>query len=111
MCHSIMVKNSIYSDWVKSEAEEGRKRRILVPIILDGSAPPLGFRYIHAADLSRWDGNDEDENYRDLLLAVSAFVPHTDISVAEKDPPLISELTTIDILPTQGMPEPSEPLE
>ena len=37
-------KNSIESDWVRDEAAHGRDRHRLVPLSLDGSMPPLGFR-------------------------------------------------------------------
>jgi hypothetical protein len=42
---------SIASDWVKSEATEGRSRRILVPVTIDDIRIPLGFRQIQAARL------------------------------------------------------------
>jgi TolB-like protein len=38
--------NSLESDWVKDEASVGREHRTLVPISIDGSSPPLGFRQI-----------------------------------------------------------------
>ena len=39
-------KNSLESDWVKDEASVGREHRTLVPLSIDGSPPPLGFRQI-----------------------------------------------------------------
>ncbi len=47
---------SIESDWVRDEAAQGRDRRRLVPLSLDGSLPPLGFRQYQMIDLSRWRG-------------------------------------------------------
>ena len=43
---------SIESDWVQDEAAQGRDRKRLVPISLDGSVPPLGFRQYQTIDLS-----------------------------------------------------------
>lgn len=43
---------SIDSDWVADEAAQGRDRRRLVPISLDGSLPPLGFRQYQTIDLT-----------------------------------------------------------
>jgi len=40
---------------VWAEAEEARSRNILIPIAIDGSAPPLVFRQIQTADLSSWE--------------------------------------------------------
>src|ERR1044072_745475 len=39
----VWSKSSIESDWVKDEASLARDRQRLVPVSLDGSAPPLGF--------------------------------------------------------------------
>ena len=41
-------KNSLESDWVKDEASVGREHRTLIPISIDGSSPPLGFRQIQS---------------------------------------------------------------
>ena len=45
-------KSSIESDWVADEAAQGRDRKRLVPLSLDGSLPPLGFRQYQTIDLS-----------------------------------------------------------
>lgn len=39
-------KTSIVSSWVHDEAARGRDRHCLVPLSVDGSEPPLGFRRI-----------------------------------------------------------------
>lgn len=49
-------KQSIESDWVRDEAAQGRDRRRLVPLSLDGTLPPLGFRQLQMIDLSDWHG-------------------------------------------------------
>src|SRR5689334_12624506 len=36
--------NSVESDWVRDEAAQGRERHRLIPLSLDGSHAPLGFR-------------------------------------------------------------------
>jgi hypothetical protein len=45
-------RDSIDSAWVSEEADEGKKRGILVPCLLDAVESPIGFRSIQAADLS-----------------------------------------------------------
>ncbi len=47
-------KHSIESAWVQDEAAEGLEGSRLVPVMLDGSKPPLGFRQYHAVDMSGW---------------------------------------------------------
>jgi hypothetical protein len=45
---------SVRSHWVRDEAAAGRDRDRLVPVSLDGSAPPLGFRQLHTIDVTAW---------------------------------------------------------
>ena len=49
-------KSSIESDWVADEAAQGRDRKRLVPLSLDGSQPPLGFGQYQTIDLANWRG-------------------------------------------------------
>ncbi|WP_310496982.1 toll/interleukin-1 receptor domain-containing protein, partial [Sandarakinorhabdus sp.] len=44
---------SVTSHWVHDEATRGRDRKCLVPLSLDGSAPPLGFGQYQTIDISR----------------------------------------------------------
>ncbi len=62
---------SVGSDWVRDEAAHGRDRQRLVPVMLDGTAPPLGFRQYHAVDLSRWSGRAQAPEMAALLRAIS----------------------------------------
>ena len=61
---------SVSSHWVKDEAAEGRNRGRLVPLLLDGTPPPLGFRQIHGIDLSGWDGRGSPAAFEDLLRSI-----------------------------------------
>ena len=47
---------SVKSAWVRDEAAAGRDRGCLVPVTLDGCAPPLGFRQYQTIDLAKWNG-------------------------------------------------------
>ena len=49
-------EKSIESGWVCDEAAQGRERHRLVPLSLDGSLPPLGFRQYQTIDLANWRG-------------------------------------------------------
>jgi TolB-like protein/Tfp pilus assembly protein PilF len=49
-------KSSVDSDWVRDEAALGRDRHRLIPLTIDGTKPPLGFRQYQAIDLSHWRG-------------------------------------------------------
>lgn len=63
---------SVMSDWVRDEAAHGRDRGRLVPISLDGTAPPLGFRQYHFIDFSKWRGSPDAPEFKALLSAAAA---------------------------------------
>ena len=42
---------SVQSSWVRTEADEGQRRRVLIPALLDDVVIPLAFRRIQAANL------------------------------------------------------------
>jgi hypothetical protein len=58
---------SIKSDWVLEEADYGRQRQILLPLLIERVEPPLGFRGIQAADFSTWLGDHEDAVLQQLF--------------------------------------------
>lgn len=60
-------RSSVASTWVNEEAEEGRVREKLVPVLIDAVVPPLGFRGIQAADLNGWDGSPATPAFRQLV--------------------------------------------
>ena len=65
---------SISSDWVLEEAEEGRNRGILIPVLLDSVNPPIGFRRLQAADLTEWDGTHASAKFRKLMDDISIIM-------------------------------------
>ena len=67
---TVWSETSIGSQWVADEADEGKKRNMLLPILLDSVEPPMGFRSIQAVDLSSWRGGSESAAVDDLLVAV-----------------------------------------
>jgi TolB-like protein len=65
-------KSSIDSDWVKDEASHARDRHKLVPVSLDGSAPPLGFRQYQMIDLAHWRGRPDAKEMEAVRRAISS---------------------------------------
>lgn len=53
----VWSRDSVQRDWVLNEAEEGKRRGILVPVRIDPVEIPLGFRRVQAADLVGWPKN------------------------------------------------------
>ncbi|MEO8548303.1 MAG: TIR domain-containing protein [Sphingomicrobium sp.] len=65
-------KQSIESDWVCDEAAQGRERHRLVPLSLDGSRPPLGFRQYQTIDLAGWRGQADAPQIEAIDRAIAA---------------------------------------
>ena len=66
----VWSKASVKSDWVRDEAEHGREMGKLIPVTLDGTLPPLGFRQYHAVDLSSWVETRSTAPLTELLHAL-----------------------------------------
>jgi hypothetical protein len=66
--------SSVSNRWVKSEAEEGAVRGVLVPILIESVKIPLAFRSIQAADLMGWKGDGRDPRFSQLLADIVALL-------------------------------------
>lgn len=62
---------SVASHWVRDEATSGRERSRLVPLSLDGTIPPLGFRQVQFIDIQQWKGNPEHPAITELVSVLS----------------------------------------
>jgi hypothetical protein len=69
---------SIASNWVREEAEEGRRRGILIPVLIDDARPPLGFGRIQAVELGDLTGVDTSDAFQKLVSDITAILgpPH-----------------------------------
>ena len=65
---------SINSNWVHEEAEEGRARNILTPVLIEDVRPPLGFRQMQAANLVDWQGEPGHPEFKKLLHAIGLIL-------------------------------------
>ncbi len=63
-------QHSIASDWVLDEAAHGRDMKKLVPLSLDGTEPPLGFRQYQAISLAMAQERIADASLQAVLRAV-----------------------------------------
>jgi hypothetical protein len=66
----VWSQHSVNSDWVKTEAAEGARRRILVPVLLDEVRIPLEFRRIQAARLLDWHDTGPHPEFDMVVRAV-----------------------------------------
>lgn len=67
--------HSVKSTWARTEAEEGRNRGILIPVLIEDVRIPLAFRNIQAANLIKWDNNPDDPNFVSFLNDIRLLVP------------------------------------
>ena len=65
-------KTSIDSHWVRDEATVARDRRRLVPLSIDGSLPPLGFRQFQVIDIAGWNGKPAAAEFGRIISAIAA---------------------------------------
>jgi TolB-like protein len=62
------------SDWVHDEAEVARNANKLIPIRIDSTLPPLGFRQVQSLDFSGWNGNPKADSFTALIESARQFV-------------------------------------
>lgn len=65
---------SVSSRWVRTEAEEGAVRQILVPVLIDDVKIPLAFRRIQAANLIGWQGDSDHPGFDQLVKDISSLM-------------------------------------
>jgi TonB family protein len=66
--------NSIASQWVRNEADEGASRSQMVSVRIEDVKLPLAFRRIQAADLIGWRGDRNDERLIELIQAIASIL-------------------------------------
>ncbi len=64
---------SVESDWVRDEAAHARDHKRLVPVSLDGTAAPLGFRQYHSVDLSTWRGRADAPEIASVVAGIAGL--------------------------------------
>jgi hypothetical protein len=67
-------QHSVNSPWVMEEADEGKRRGIFVPVMLDDAEPPRGFRGIQAANLTDWQPGQESIPFKQFLEDVRSIL-------------------------------------
>jgi TolB-like protein/tetratricopeptide (TPR) repeat protein len=75
-CDAVVVawsQASVSSDWVLDEAARGRELHRLVPVSLDGTEPPMGFRRYHSIDLTGWKGDAGAAEIDAIVRGVAAL--------------------------------------
>lgn len=67
-------KNSVASQWVRSEANRARESGRLIQLRLDSARLPMPFDQLQCADLRRWKGDGASDNWRTIETSVAALL-------------------------------------
>jgi hypothetical protein len=86
-------KDSVESPWVRDEAAAGRDSGRLVPVSLDRTEPPLGFRQFQTIDLSKWTGRGKPAELQTLLASIAALEPERNRMPVAEPPGRVSSGT------------------
>jgi len=76
-CVVVWSQTSIASKWVIEEASLAGDADKLLPVSIDNSPPPMGFRSMQAAQLKGWSGDRGNAQYRLLLQEARALASGT----------------------------------
>jgi TIR domain len=75
-------RESVGSAWVRDEAGFGRDAGKLIPLSLDGTEAPLGFRQFQSVGLSTWKGRGEPPNSDRIRAAIARIADRPTAPVA-----------------------------
>ena len=77
-------KFAVSSEWVRAEAEDAAKRKILVPVLIEDITLPLRFRQIQAANLKSWNLDINTDEIQRLIEAIENILDMPVISEREE---------------------------
>ena len=94
----VWSSQSVNKHWVREEAERGRSRNILIPVLIDAVLPPFGFGRIQAADLLNWDGTKTFQPFQQLVADIAALVgrpPNSGADPEQQSRPVLKAILLI----------------
>jgi len=91
------------SGWVRDEAQQARDHNKLIPVRLDESPPPLGFRQTHSLDFNSWNGDHSSSDFNQLLDTIRQFVGSAGANAARS--PRKNSICVLPFLNMSGDPE------
>jgi TolB-like protein len=65
---------SVESRWVRSEATQADRHGTLMPVMIETCERPILFELTHTMDLSHWDGDAADPQWRSFIDSLRRFV-------------------------------------
>jgi cyclophilin family peptidyl-prolyl cis-trans isomerase len=97
----LWTRTSVVSEWVRNEAREGARRRILIPIRLEDVRLPLAFRHLQADDLLGWSDAELENCLDSIGVMIGAPVKRPVVEAPLPPPP--------ELPPAEKPPAPAPP--
>ena len=97
--------SGVQSDWVLDEASTAKQAGKLVPVRLDATLPPIGFRQYQVVDFSTWSGERDAGAVAALTQSIDRFL-RRDVPTARIDLPgesAPSAANAIAVLPLENL--------
>jgi hypothetical protein len=93
-CVIVLWSNaSVASPFVCEEADEGRTGSRLIPAAIEHVQPPIGFRQLHAADLTDWRGQRPHDDFDRLVTSIELLMRRPVVAARPVgEPPQIAAL-------------------
>ena len=79
-------EHSVESPWVRDEAAAGRDSGRLVPVSLDETQPPLGFRQFHSVTLAGWTGRGRVPRLTEIVGAIDGVAGEGEEAASDPRP-------------------------
>ena len=99
-------KASVASTWVKTEAAEAMRRKILVPVLIEDVKIPLEFRRLQAADLSHWNGEKAHEELQKFFASIETNVGEGTLVTAAPQAPRAAAPPPQPVMQPEPLPAP-----
>jgi formylglycine-generating enzyme required for sulfatase activity len=71
---AVWSAKAVKSKWVRAEAAEGFRRKILAPVLIEECNPPLLYRQLQTASLVGWDDTTTHSGFRQLIQDLSSIL-------------------------------------
>src|SRR5262249_47469500 len=72
--------NSVNATWVRNEARRAKRRKVLIPILIDQVETPLEFENLQAADLTSWTPPADHPELETIVDRIQALSPLPDVT-------------------------------
>jgi len=75
----VWSRHSVGLRWVRTEADEGAERGVLIPVLIESVKIPFAFKRIQVRDLCHWDDGRHSEDFLGLVSDISSKIGESPI--------------------------------